>query len=120
MQKSVMMTATVGLVAGYNNNVNPDWTHVNFLLWKMSQEHVPFCYQFSRVVYPSKWGCPAGGEHVVVITAMANPEFEKDIEAWKEKYVQAIEWLSIALKQETSQIFFQEGEFKYLKPSGKA
>ena len=70
--------------------------------------------QPGSVVYHTQWGCPTGGESVVVLSGSANPTFVKDLNKWKEVVTKLAKKLKQKLKQATLSIEFQETDLVYL------
>jgi hypothetical protein len=66
------------------------------------------------VIYSPNWGCPQGGESVVVLTGSANPEFVKDMEAYKDSVLRVAKKLKEELGQTTLTVEFFESNLEYL------
>lgn len=69
----------------------------------------------SKTIYNTDWGCPVGGEDTITITGIANPEFVKDLDQWKQVVLVVARQLKDELKQSTLTVEFTEVEdFVYL------
>jgi hypothetical protein len=109
-----IITATIGLVEGYNNSSKPDFEAISQMLFQESQLY-PFTWYFAKVGYNILWGCPVGGEDVAILSATANPYFVKDLESWEKEMVGFFVEIARKLKQSTCQITTHEGKFYYKK-----
>jgi hypothetical protein len=69
----------------------------------------------SKTLYHIEWGCPIGGEDTYTISGIANPEFIKDMEQYKEAVRKVILKLKEELKQTTVTLEFLEVDIEYLK-----
>jgi len=73
-----------------------------------------------KVLYRTQWGCPAGGENGVYITADCNPSYDSEkpaeeyIPLWKETLVSILEALMVELDQTTVTVRFSDNELIYL------
>lgn len=126
MAKTISFRIVCGVAAGYHHNLSgvADKELVNKVakLWQeiaaeelnKNGSYVSAVAQPGSVIYHTDWGCPEGGESVVVISGSANPEFNKDLDAWKATVVKLAKELKKALSQSTLSVEFFESDFVYL------
>jgi len=124
--KTLSFRLIVGVEKGYFHNLrgvaeNGLVYKVSELWQKMAREeynksyiYVSAVVQPGAVVYNQEWGCPTGGESIVVLSGSANPTFIKDLDSWKETVVKLSKELKKELKQNTLTIEFQETDLVYL------
>ena len=79
-----------------------------------SNTYVSAVVQPGCVVYHQDWGCPVSGESVIILSGTANPQFVKDLDAWKESVLSLAKQLKKELKQSTLSVEFFETDFIYL------
>ena len=127
MTKQIGFAATFGVVEGYaHDNGLPAGTTADAIVasaW-MSAMKAEFdtnkvgvggVITVSRTVYNPDWGCPVGGEITATVTGESNPEFDKDIEAYKAAVVRIVRTVKTVLKQNTVRIAFHEvADYVYL------
>lgn len=77
--------------------------------------YVPSILISGKAVYRSDWGCPAGGEDVVIVRGAMNPEFHKDPKKWADCVSEICVNVQDRLEQKTSTLVIQECYFLYLK-----
>ena len=105
--ETTKFTLTIGVNKGYNNNSDEiNLTAVNELWLEKAAEvanstgiYISGISSLGRALYRHEWGCPEGGEPVVIITGSLNGEFCKNAEAWK----QAVRKVSLGLKEDLKQ-----------------
>ena len=124
--KSLSFRLVVGVVEGYYHNVagvaedalvenvSTLWQQLAAREFDQNNVYVSVIAQPGAVIYHTDWGCPVGGESVVVLSGSANPTFVKDMEQWKETVVKLAKQLKKQLKQSTLSIEFFETDFIYL------
>lgn len=120
MSKAIAFAATFGVVPGYaHDNGLPENTTAGEILtnawmsamkdeFEASKVGVGGVIVDSRTAYNPDWGCPAGGEITATITGESNPEFDKDVEAYKAAVLRICKAVKVALKQTTVRIAFHE------------
>lgn len=133
MTKQIAFSATFGVVPGYaHNNGLPENTTAAEILtnaW-MSAMKAEFdankvgvggVIVESRTAYNPDWGCPAGGEVTATVTGESNPEFDKDIEAYKAAVLRIVKSVKRELKQTTVRVAFHEvADYVYLTEDDEA
>lgn len=133
MTKQIAFAATFGVVPGYaHNNGLPENTTAAEILtnaW-MSAMKAEFdankvgvggVIVESRTAYNPDWGCPAGGEVTATVTGESNPEFDKDIEAYKAAVLRIVKSVKRELKQTTVRVAFHEvADYVYLTEDDEA
>lgn len=68
-----------------------------------------------KSIYLPQWGCPVGGEDVVVLVGTRNPEFIKDGAAWKDAARRVATAAGKTLEQKVVYLTFTEVQFDYIK-----
>ena len=124
--KTLSFRLVVGVEKGYYHNVKgvaeSALVHKIAVLWQElakkefneSEIYVSAIAQPGSVIYHTQWGCPQGGESVVVLSGSANPNFIEDLVAWKETVIKLAKELKERLKQTTLTVEFQETDLVYL------
>lgn len=126
MKQTISFRIVAGVAEGYFHNLNgiSDNDLVNKVakLWQEiakdtfneSGIYVSAIAQPGSVVYHRGWGCPAGGESVVVLSGTANPEFIEDLDEFREIVIKLAKELKKELKQSTLSVEFFESDFVHL------
>ena len=124
--KTLSFRITVGVAEGYFHNlsgvaenalvhkVSELWQKIAKEEFDKSEIYVSAVAQPGSVIYHTQWGCPQGGESVVVLSGSANPTFVKDLDVWKNVVIELGKKLKKELKQTTLTIEFQETDLVYL------
>ena len=124
--KTISFRIVVGVEKGYFHNtkgvaesalvykVSKLWQELTREEYNESYIYVSAVAQPGAVIYNQEWGCPTGGESVVVLSGSANPTFVKDLDAWKETVVKLAKQLKKELKQSTLTVEFFETDLVYL------
>lgn len=122
MEKTRSIKATLGipdaLAIDTTNtvikNFNRQLQMIQYAMYTKYEIYVEF--QTSRVecVYNEDWGCPKGGEPCILMTAIANPKFIKDIDKWQEVAVEIIETMKKIYEQHTVTIEIYDSNIIYL------
>jgi len=124
--KTLSFRIIAGIAEGYFHNVKgvaePALVHKVSVLWQelaaeefnKSNIYVSALVQPGAVVYHQQWGCPVGGESVVVLSGSANPNFVEDLNAWRDVVVKLAKELKKQLSQSTLTIEFFETDLVYL------
>ena len=124
--KTLSFRLVVGVEKGYFHDVKG--VADNGLVYKVSELwqklaanefnqsgiYVSVIAQPAAVIYHQEWGCPQGGESVIVLSGSANPNFIKDLDAWKKVVIKLAKELKEQLNQTTLTIEFQETDLVYL------
>ena len=123
MVKSTKFFASLGVVPGYghDNVTSENAIEIAGRAWQESAAEVQknFYIYVSAVIAPAKtvyhtdWGCPVGGENTVLITGECNPQYTS-LDGYKAAVVETLRMTAEKLGQSTTQLTFQEVEFKYL------
>lgn len=77
--------------------------------------YIPAVMSLAKVVYRKEWGCPEGGEDVVVIKGSRNQAFAPDDFDWSVDVMAQCMRLREELRQTTATLTFSEADFYYLK-----
>jgi hypothetical protein len=120
--KTVSFTATCGVNAGYNESNSNAKQGVAQVAWQQAAEevyassgvYVSAIITEAKVIYSKNWGCPVGGEAIIIIQGELNPEFATE-KKYKEGVIQTLQKLKEELGQTTAQVVFHEVEMEYLK-----
>jgi len=124
--KTISFRIVAGIEKGYFHNtkgvaesalvykVAALWQELAKSEFDKSEIYVSAVAQPGSVIYHQQWGCPIGGESVVVLSGSANPTFVKDLNKWKETVVKLAKELKQKLNQTTLTIEFQETDLVYL------
>lgn len=111
---------TIGVTEGYfHNNENSDVDFVNLVdqccreVEKLSGIYVSFNIAPIITLYKSEWGCPKGGEHTYVLSAIRNPKFNNDRAYWRGSCMSVMTELKNKLKQSSVTGEFSEVEMIY-------
>lgn len=128
MTKQIAFAATFGVVPGYahDNGLSENTTAGEILTnawmsamkaeFEASKVGVGGVIVDSRTAYNPDWGCPAGGEVTATVTGESNPEFDKDIDAYKAAVLRVCKAVKTALKQTTVRVaFLSVADYVYLK-----
>lgn len=121
--KSIKFFASLGVVPGYgHDNVTGEnaveiagkaWQESAAEVFKTSGTYVGAVISSAKTVYHADWGCPIGGENTVLITGECNPQYT-NLDSYKAAVVKTLRGAAKKLEQSTTQLTFQEVEFKYL------
>lgn len=121
--KTIKFFASLGVVPGYGHDNATDasavditgnaWQEAAAQVFAETGIYVGAVITPSRTVYNKDWGCPVGGEITALITGECNPLYTK-LDDYKKAVVETLRKTAQSLKQSTTQVFFQEGEFEYL------
>lgn len=108
---------TIGVTEGYfHNNENSDIDFVELVdqccraVEKMTGIYVAFNIAPIITLYKSEWGCPKGGEHTYVLSAIRNPKFNDGRARWKNSCLSVMARLKEELRQSSV-----TGEFSKVK-----
>ena len=124
--KTLSFRIAVGVVEGYFHNVkgvaesalvykvSELWQELAREEYNKSFIYVSAVAQPGAVIYNQEWGCPTGGESIVVLSGSANPTFVKDLDVWKNVVIELGKKLKKELKQTTLTIEFFEADLVYL------
>lgn len=124
MDKTLRFEIVSGVNKGYfhTNDENESldlvggiWQEIAKKEFEKSNIYVSAVMKPSKTIYNEEWGCPKNGEETIVITGVANKEFVKDIEKWKDTVMKLAKQLKNQLKQSTLTCEFMETELHYLK-----
>ncbi|RFU67924.1 hypothetical protein D0469_13475 [Peribacillus saganii] len=115
-KKSLRAIIVIGVNEGYGENEETDplqmavqaWQEVAEELYGKKGIYVSAIAHKSKAVYRREWGCPAGGEDTVTFTASTNPEYNSDVEVWKEAVENITKKMKDLLKQDTVTLEFEE------------
>ena len=120
--ETIKFKLVIGVNEGYNNNsskvdlttVNELWLEKAAAVANSTGIYISGISSLGHALYRHEWGCPEGGEPVVIFTGSLNSEFCKDAEAWK----QAVRKVSLDLKkdlnQTTATLEFSSVDMEYL------
>jgi hypothetical protein len=127
MKKTIGFTIVCGVAPGYFHNMKgvaaPELAAKIATLWQeVAEKHfaetniyVSATVTPGAVVYSPNWGCPDGGESIIMIQGVANPEFVKNLEDYRDVVLQIAKELKNKLDQSTLTVEFIEKELAYLK-----
>lgn len=108
---------TIGVTEGYfHNNENSDIDFVELVdkccrtVEEMTGIYVSFNIAPIITLYKFEWGCPKGGEHTYVLSAIRNPKFNDGRARWKTSCLSVMAGLKEELKQSSV-----TGEFSKVK-----
>ncbi len=122
METTISFKLIIGVNEGYANNGNEiDLTTVNEL-WlekaaavaESTDIYISAISSLGRALYAHDWGCPEGGEPVVIFTGVLNDKFCKNAEAWKQAVREVALGLKEDLKQTTATLEFSSVDMEYL------
>lgn len=74
-----------------------------------------FVAHTAKVGYRHEWGCPTGGEFVLVFQGERNPEFTPSPETYRAAWRRLAELLKKEFSQTTATLAVEEVELEYLK-----
>jgi len=124
--KTLSFRIVTGVESGYHHDVkgvadnslvfkvSKLWQELAASEFDKSEIYVSAVTQPGSVVYHNQWGCPRGGESVIVLSGSANPNFIEDLGQWKETVVKLAKQLKKELKQSTLTVEFFETDLVYL------
>lgn len=125
MKKTISFESTIGIIEGYyHDNIGVSYAYEQFcsIIQLISKElfeekgmYISTVINESKTIYNTDWGCPSGGELTFTITGIANPEFVKNIEQWKENVTILIYKIKKYYKQSTVTLQFNECEICYMR-----
>lgn len=108
--------------------VNPGYLHDNECpsplqavidAWdRVSQDpprYIPAIMTSAKCIYRKEWGCPGGGEDVVIVEGDRNPEFSPVDLDWATNVASQCRRVREELKQNTATLTFFESDFLYLR-----
>lgn len=118
---SYTVTAVVGKVPGYANDgmevLNITSKDVQGYLEELSKNrryYISFVMTDGKCIYKKDWGCPDGGEDVIVFQATMNPTFVDDSTAWLHDALYYIGALKELYKQTTVTVSITQSDVIYL------
>ena len=124
-QRGTSLTAeiTIGYNKGYNH-LNRKMTElqianiIDSVQLKAEEEgvieqYISFVIAPAKYLYKQECGCPAGGENVFVLKAIANRKFVTNLTGWKMDVLALTTRLKERLQQSTVTVFFTEAEMYY-------
>jgi len=123
--ETIKFFATMGVTVGYTNAneftndvclemVSTAWQNESQQVFEETGIYIGAVISSSKTVYSKNWGCPEGGENTCLIIGEANPNFIKDLEAYKNTVLDVLAKVKKSLNQSTCQITFQKSEMFYL------
>lgn len=80
--------------------------------------YVPAVMFSAKAVYKTDWGCPVGGEDVVIVRGNYNPSFCDTPIQWSSSVALICESVKKRLGQKTATLMLQERNFLYLTSQG--
>lgn len=111
---------TIGITEGYfHNNENSDIDFVELVdkccrvVEEMTGIYVSFNIAPIITLYKSEWGCPKGGEHTYVLSAIRNPKFNSDKYIWSSSCINVMMKLKKELRQSSVTGEFSKVEMVY-------
>lgn len=81
--------------------------------------YIPVVMHEAKAVYRREWGCPIGGETVVVVSGVRNPEFNPVPVQWSACVTLICETVRTLLGQTTATLRITPCHFAYLKDEPK-
>ena len=123
---TVEFEAVLGVNPGYNHDNDVvdvvDVVALAVAAWDAAAEeelaaggmYVPAAVTPGKAVYRQAWGCPQGGEVVVVVSGACNARFD-DPAAWRDSVVAVARRVKVSLGQSTVRIVFRVVEDEYLE-----
>ena len=116
--------------------VNPGYQHANecqspieavVKAWDEAAEsqladgamYVPVTMHQAKAVYRREWGCPAGGEDIVIVRGVLNPEFVQIPIAWSATVMLICQEVQEVLGQATATLTLTPCELGYMKSGVK-
>ncbi|WP_066506970.1 hypothetical protein [Abyssisolibacter fermentans] len=124
MSKTLCFKITTGVNKGYFHNndkrnsldlVCSIWQSIAGNEYNESGIYITAAAVEGKVIYNELWGCPKGGEDIVILSGMMNKEFVKDKKLWKETVLKLTKILKDELKQNTITCEFNDVDFYYFK-----
>lgn len=120
--ETTKFTLTIGVNEGYTNNGNEiDLTTVNKLWLEKAAAvaestgiYISAISNLGRALYSHDWGCPEGGEPVVIFTGSLNSKFCKNVDDWRRAVREVALGLKKDLKQTTATLEFSSVDMDYL------
>lgn len=122
--KTKKMIAVIGVCEGYghNNEGGKEEKTFNKLYIQTAGDVFASCGIYvsavskeTRTLYNTEWGCPEDGEITYELSATANPEFVKDMVAWKAACLEVVSKLKEKLNQTTVTVEFMDVDILYIK-----
>jgi hypothetical protein len=119
---TISFKLVLGVNEGYTDNGSEvDITSINELWLEKAEAvanstsiYISGISSLGHALYRHEWGCPEGGEPVVIFTGSLNSEFCKDAEAWKQAVRKVSLDLKKDLKQTTATLEFSSVDMEYL------
>jgi hypothetical protein len=107
--------------------VNPGYNHANeaatplqavAAAWDAealtASQYIPVVLTSGKCVYKAEWGCPPGGEDVVIASGTRNPKFSEDDWHWQHAVQGIARRVKQALQQATITISFSKADVDYI------
>lgn len=122
METTISFKLIIGANEGYTDNsdeinlasINELWLEKAAAVANSTGIYISGISSLGRALYRHEWGCPEGGEPVVIITGSLNGEFCKNAEAWKQAVRKVSLGLKEDLKQTTATLEFSSVAMEYL------
>lgn len=77
--------------------------------------YIPVTMHQGKAVYRREWGCPSGGEDIVIVRGVLNPDFVAVQVAWSAAVMLICQAVKEALNQTTATFTLTPCEFCYMK-----
>ena len=120
--ETISFKLVIGVNEGYNNNsdeinltaVNELWLEKAAAIAESTGIYISAISSLGRALYAHNWGCPEGGEPVVIFTGLLNDKFCKNADDWKQAVRKVCLGLKKDLKQTTATLEFSSVDMEYL------
>lgn len=120
--ETISFKLVIGVNEGYNNNsdeinltaVNELWLEKAAAVAESTGIYISAISSLGRALYAHNWGCPEGGEPVVIFTGSLNDKFCKNADDWKQAVRKVCLGLKKDLKQTTATLEFSSVDMEYL------
>lgn len=124
MNETSKFTIVTGVNEGYYHEneskeiieiISEVWQRIAEEEYEKTDVYISAIFNKGKAVYSQKWGCPKGGEDIVVISGIRNDEFMSDDIRWRESVIVLAKKLKRKLRQTTMTCEFSEVKYLYFK-----
>lgn len=119
---TISFKLVLGVNEGYTDNgsevditsINELWLEKAAAVANSTGIYISAISSLGRALYRHNWGCPNGGEPVIIFTGSLNSEFCKNADDWKQAVREVSLGLKKDLRQKTATLEFSSVAMEYL------
>ncbi len=121
--ETISFKLVIGVNEGYDANnsseidlaaVNKLWLEKAAAVANSTGIYISGISSIGRALYRYEWGCPEGGEPIIIFTGSLNSKFCKNVDDWMQAVREVSLGLKKDLKQKTATLEFSSVDMEYL------